>query len=238
MATTYTSWLSQFSNLLAVDPADPNFLVMKDSAIDYAEQRLYRELDLLATRVADANFAFTPNNRNFTLPTDAVNFLVVEQINAITPAFTLASNGTRNPLTRTSRDWIDWCYPISTLNTGVPMFWAMTSNTTIIVGPPPDAAYTVEVIGTERPTPLSATNSATYLTSFLPDLWLAATMIFGMGYQRDFGAQSDTPQGAQSWEATYQNLIQSANIEEIRKKYESQGWTDKQPSTIASPPRV
>ena len=113
----------------------------------------------------------------------------------------------------------------------------MITDQTIIVGPWPDQAYTLEVIGTIRPTPLSVTNTSTYLTTYLPDLWVAATMIFMMGYERDFGAQSDNPASAVSWEGQYEKLFASANVEEFRKKYQSGAWSSMQPTAIATPTR-
>jgi hypothetical protein len=50
-------------------------------------------------------------------------------------------------------------------------------------------------------------------------------MIFITGYQRDFGAQSDNPQQAQSWEAQYNNLVKGAMLESLRQKFSGPGWT-------------
>jgi hypothetical protein len=98
---------------------------------------------------------------------------------------------------------------------------------TFIVGPPPDAAYRVEVIGTIRPDPLSSSNPTTYLTQYLPDLFMAASLVFGAGYLQNYGAMVDNPQQAVSWESHYQALKASADMEENRKKYASQAWTSK-----------
>jgi hypothetical protein len=95
----------------------------------------------------------------------------------------------------------------------------MLSDQTIIFGPWPDKAYVVEVVGTIRPAPLSPTNTSTFLTNWLPDLFIAASMIFVTGYQRDFGAQSDDPNAAKSWDNEYSKLLASAGAEEMRKKF-------------------
>ena len=110
---------------------------------------------------------------------------------------------------------------------------AMIDQWNIIVGPWPDAAYRVEVVGTIRPNPLSNTNTTTFLTTYLPDAFIAASMIFASGYMRDFGSQSDNPAQAQSWEAQYENLIKSAGAEEVRKKWAGPGWQSM--STVANP---
>ena len=239
MSYTYSSWITQFSNLLVYGSTDANFLTMSQGAIDYGEQRLYRDLDLLATRITDATTTVSSGNRNFTLPTGTGTYLVVEGINTISPVgLSATSSGSRNPVTFTSRDVIDVFYPSNSVVTGVPIYAAMASNTQVILGPAPDAGYTAEVIGTQRPTALSSSNTTTILTTMLPDLWMAVTMIYGTGFQRDFGGQADDPNQSQSWENMYQTLINSANVEELRKRYQSQGWTNQFPNPIATPQRA
>ena len=95
----------------------------------------------------------------------------------------------------------------------------MVTDQSIVMAPSPGAAFAVEVIGNIRPTPLSATNTTTFLASYLPDLFFAASMIFVSGWQKNFGAQADDPRMAMSWETQYQGLLSSAKIEELRKKY-------------------
>lgn len=226
---TYAEYVQALSNTLVVPSNDPNFLAELPSIITDAEQRIYRELDLLDTVVRDATGTLTANSRNFTFPQ---HFVVSESMNVFAPG--------RTQLIPTTREFIDAIYPDETAvsTPSVPKYYAMITDQTIIVGPPPDAAYNFEVIGTIRPAPLSATNTTTYLSLYLPDLFLAASMVFGTGYLQNFGAQSDNPQSAVSWESHYQTLKGSADIEENRKKYASQAWTPKQPAPLASPPRA
>jgi hypothetical protein len=237
MSYTYSTWLTAASDAIVVQQTDPNFTNIVPSCIDYAEQRLYRELDLLDTVVRDSSGTLTVGTRNFTLPTSLGRFVVTNGINVITPAgVTDPDVGTRIQLVPTSRDFLDMAWP-STTGAATPSSYAMVTDQQIIVGPAPNAAYTVEVIGTIRPTPLSASNPTTYLTQYLPDLWFAATMVFLTGYQQNFGAQSDNPQMAVSWSATYDKLIASANIEEQRKRYASGAWGSLSPTPIATPSR-
>ena len=219
-----------------MERSDLSFVTAIPNIIQMAEQRIYRELDLLATRVTDSTASFSSGTRNFTLPTTNGVFLVPEQINVITPTSSYtATNGTRVPLVNTSRDFIDITYPSNASGTSVPEFFAMSDNATIIVGPPPDKAYRVEVIGTQRPAALSSANSSTFLTQVLPDLFIAASMIVLANY-------ADPMQPGkidqQYWEEQYNKLSQSANVEELRKRYFSNAWTSQQPSPIATPPRV
>ena len=72
----------------------------------------------------------------------------------------------------------------------------------------------------------------------MPDLFIAASMVFANGYMKNFSAMADDPQAPVTWEKHYQTLKQSAMEEEFRKKFGSQGWTSKQPNPIATPPRA
>ena len=234
MSMTYATYVAQVANIMAVDPATTQFQTMLPGMIDYAEQRIYRELDLLNTVSRNDTSSFTVSNRNFTLPTTANgNYITVQGINVITPAGFAADSGTRNALQPTTRDYLDTVWN-SVTGSALPQYFAMIDQFNIIVGPWPNAAYQVEVIGTIRPNPLSASNSTTFLTQYLPDLFLAGSMIFATGYQRDFGSQADNPAQAVSWEGQYEKLFASANAEEMRKKFAGPGWTSL--SAIANPP--
>ena len=107
---------------------------------------------------------------------------------------------------------------------GVPQYFAMFTQDTAFLGPYPDSNYPIEIFGTFRPEPLSPTHTTTYLTEYLPDVFTAASMIFASGYMRDFGAQSDNPNQAQSWENQYQLLFKGANLESLRQKFAGPGW--------------
>ena len=243
MALYYTNYVAQISNLLVIGSTDANFITMLPGMIDYAENRLYRELDLVYTQVTDATTQVSSGNRNFTLPTSQGTYIICDNINIITPAATGSSVGTRVQLTPTSREFIDIVYPSGQSATGVPEFYAVASLQTptdnIIFGPSPDAAYYAEVIGVQRPASLSVSNSSTILTQYVPDLMIAASMVFGSGYMRDFGGQgADNPQMGTSWEAQYAKLIGSASLEQARAKFQGEGWTSDSPSPIATPKKA
>lgn len=235
MSLNYTTYVAQIANIMSVDPTTPQFQTMLPGMIDYAEQRIYRELDLLNTVVRNDSATLTTLNRNFTLPTTTNgNFITIQGINLVTPAgVATIDTGTRNPLQPTTRDFLDSVWNSAT-GAALPKLFAMIDQFNIIVGPWPNAAYQVEVIGTIRPNPLSSTNTSTFLTQYLPDLFIAGSMIFASGYQRDFGSQADNPAQAVSWETQYEKLFASANMEELRKKFAGPGWTSM--SSIANPP--
>jgi hypothetical protein len=234
MPYNYSQYVTELANLLVVPPDDPNFLTVLPNIIDDAEQRIYRELDLLSTIIRDTTGSLTANSRNFTFPQ---HMIVLESLNVFTP---VNSTFNRYPLVATSREWMDWVWgnEAAPSSPSIPNHYAMITDQEIIVGPPPDANYTMEVVGTIRPAPLSSTNSTTYLTEYLPDLFLAASMVFGAGYQMNFSSMSDNPAQSMSWEAHYQALFKSANTEEMRKRYASQVWSPKQPTPLATPPRA
>lgn len=238
MALNYTTWVTGLANLMVQDPTDPNYLTFLPDCIDYVEQRTYRELDLLYTRTVDTTGNFTMQQQFFTIPSANGSFVVVEQINAVTPAGAPAATGSRVPLIPVTKEFINATYPSNTLGTGVPTYFAPVSNEIYIVAPSPDASYVAEVVGTIRPAPLSVTNSSTFLTQNLPDIFMAGSMIYAAGYQRDFGMQTDNPPSAVSWEAQYTKLMGSAAIEELRKKFMGPAWQAMTPSPVATPPRV
>lgn len=236
MSLNYTTYVTAISTLTEIPSSNTDFTTIFPDCIDYAEQRIYRELDLLNTVVRDSSATLTPNSRNFSLPTSIGIFLVVNGINIITPAGTVPASGTRNPLTPTSRDFLDLAWP-SVTGATLPTKYAMITQGEIVLGPWPDAAYVVEVIGTQRPLPISSTNPTTQLSLYFPDILVAASMIFMSGYMRNFGSQADDPKMAQSWENQYQTLMGSATAEEFRKRIMGSSWTPLTQGPAAAPAR-
>ena len=214
---TYTEIVTALSQLSVMPTTDTNFAAILPSTFAYAEGRITRELDLMAANVRDATSSTVALNRNFTIPTTLGTFLVVDGINVITPASTAPDSGTRVMLQPASRDFLDYAWPATTGAT-VPAYFAYLSQDTysspaqtqIIFGPWPDSTYRVEVIGKIQPAALSSTNTTTWLSANLPDLYIAACMIYLSGWQRNFGAQADDVRSAQSWETQYTTLRDSA----------------------------
>lgn len=237
-ALTYSSYIVNLANMLVVSTTDANFQVALTDIINDAEQRIYRDLDLLNTVTRDSSSALSAGTRTFNLPTASGTFIVTEQINVITPSSVSSpDSGTRVSLLPCSKEVLDFLYPSST-GSATPVYFAPITQNTIIVGPWPDAAYQVEVVGTIRPDSLSVSNTTSLLSVYFPDLFFAASMVFGAAYMKNFGAAADDPRMAVSWETHYQTLLQSAKIEEQRKKFSSQGWSEKEPAPLATPPRT
>lgn len=241
----YSSWVTDLSTLLVVDETNAPFLAILPACIEYAEGRIYRDLDMLNANIQDGSASCTPSSRNFVLPTSVGTFLIVDSLNVITPASTAPDSGTRHVLTPASRDYISATWPSGTGAT-VPQYYAYISQNTalspaqpqVIFGPWPDAAYRVEVCGKFQPAALGSTNTTTYLTANLPDLFLAASMVFMTGYQQNFAAQGgDNPQMAVSWESQYKTLMASAATYEARKRFSGASWTSKPIEPMAQPQR-
>lgn len=244
MAINYTTYVSEIATLTAITSSilvsgDNNFAGIMPAIIDYAEGRLYRDLDLPAARVTDTSVICSSGVRTISLSTTQGTLLVIETLNILSSAGATSSFATRIPQTPTSKAVIDCIYPTAiSSQCGQPEYFARVSDTEIMFGPTPDQAYGTEVIATIRPNPLSASNSSTWLTQNVPELMVAAGMVFATGHMRDFGAQADNPQMAQSWETQYGKLMQTQNIDTLRMKFQSNAWTSEIPSPTATPPRV
>lgn len=238
MSLTYATYVNSLANLAPVAASDPDFTTDLSNIIDDAEQRLYRELDLLNTVVTDSSATLTTGTRSFNLPSSIGTFIVTQGFNVITPAGTTNPDlGTRNPLVPITKEALNFLWP-STTGSTVPQYMAPVSQSAWVVGPWPDAAYTVEVSGTIRPQALSSTNTTTLLSTYFPDLFLAASMVRLSAYMKNFGSATDDPKMSVTWESHYQELLKSAETEEARKKFSSASWSDKQPAPLATPPRV
>jgi hypothetical protein len=232
---TYATYKTALATLSVVPETDPNWLSILPDAIEYAELRIYRDLDLLSTVQVNTSFSTTTNASKVAITQGT--FVTLQNVNVITPAGTADPDlGTRVPLLPVSKEYIQYSWPSAT-NAGVPSYFAMIDERTFSLGPWPDAVYTLEIVGTVRPATLSVSNTTTFISQYLPDIFLMASMIFISGYQRNFGRQSDDPQMAQSYESQYQALLKGATVEEYRKKYQSSGWTSMSPSPVATPGR-
>jgi hypothetical protein len=230
---TYNEWVFAVQKLLNYEATDTDLIDILIRMIEYAELRIYTELDFVST-LTTTTTTLTSGTRSVQQPT---NVIVVQAANIITPYTTTNPElGTRSPLNRRSIDYLNLVYNSAT-GSATPREFAIigapttsmgittAANYNILFGPWPDQDYTLEVVGTIRPTPLSETNTTTFLTTYCPHLFLAATMIYGSAFQRDFGAQSDNPQMAQSWENQYSTLRQGVNIEDLRMKSASYSWS-------------
>ena len=253
---TYAEYIAALQLLAVMQDANGQALLAEilPQVIQYAELRLYRDpdLDFLATRTTDVSQKTTRGFRSVPIP---AQFIVVEAVSLILPANTLPTiaGAQRLPLLRTTRPWLDTVWPVeSIVQPPAPFetYWAMFSEeeaaegddplpgpSAFLIGPTPDDVYVAEVTGTFRPAPLSAANPQTFISIYLPDLMLSASMVFVAGFQKSYGQQSDDPRLAMSWEQIYQEQKRSAAVEEARKKSLSVGGSPYPPALLAGMPR-
>jgi hypothetical protein len=246
MSYTYASFQTALASEMVVpnnNVNDPNFVLILPTIIDYAEQRCYRELDCLHAETQQW-FSMVPFQRaqqflasdsTFANPSPAQQILIVERVSiqpvGATPQVAgVAPTSGGEPALPTTVDYLDAVYSGLFPNPGPlgrPVHFAPITDQILAFGPTPDQAYSFVIHGKCRPVPLYDTppkdgTQTTFLTQVLPDLFLAAAMVSASGYRHNFGAQSDDPRMAVSWEGQYNELLGSAKNEETRKRF--LGW--------------
>jgi hypothetical protein len=255
------SWLQTMLEV-PLNQADANFTRIVPMMFLYAERRIYGDLAFLVTTITQQH-RLTALNRETILPD---NVRVLEQISVCTPAGPVTNASKRVTLERITSTALDMFWPQVSFKPGVPQKYALIGGTpqatlladpfaldpppplpviptqqmyhVVRMMPTPDKSYTVELTGAILPDTLSPVNNETYLSTKYPELLLCACMVFGSGYQRDFGAQADDPQKAMSWETQYKYLMQGVTIEQSRLRGEGPGYTAQPPVVLAQTPRA
>jgi hypothetical protein len=222
--------------MAVVEPTNTVFLEILPQMITYAENRIYRDVDLLSTQVP-RTYSATIGSNILAVPTG--DFITVQTVSVNT------SGSVYKALLPVTKEYIRNVYDDPSV-TGVPKVFAMyggdlatygQTSDNIEIGPAPDAAYTMRVTGTVRPPSMSATNLTTFVSTYLPDLLIMASMIYISAYQRNFGRSNDDPQMAVTYESQYNALLKGAVVEEARKKFQAGGWTAYSPAQVATPTR-
>ena len=243
-----TSYITQMATMAVVDETDAAFLAILPQMISYAENRIYRDVDLLWVSASNSNYFVSAGGRTLTFPmstnmnpTDIFgggNMLICEQLNLLTPAGNPNPDASiRNPLLPVTKEFLDAVYGASG-QTGQPKYFAPFNDNLFYVGPFADQKYYVEIVATLRPVSMSATQKTTFISLYLPDLCIMASMVYISGYQRNFsGSSSNDPQMGVNYESQYNTLLKGAVGEEARKKLEAAGWSSQAPATVASPTR-
>ena len=233
----YNTYVQQIATMSVVPTTDTNYQIILPQMINYAELRMQRDLDFLSTQISNSSYSFTQGNGTLTIPTSS--FVVMETFEVID------GSGNSSALLPVTKEYIQNVYGTGS-TTGLPQYFAVyggDSATTgltsqnMIIGPIPNSNYSVRLTGTVRSAPLSATNTTTFISTYLPDIMIMASMIYISAYQRNFGRMNDDPQMAQSYENQYQVLKTSALIEENRKKFEASAWSSYSPAPAATPNR-
>jgi hypothetical protein len=221
---------------------DGSYTAAFPTMVSNAELRIYRDFDMAATSGTNTSITTTAFNRTVDLSpmsgqtiqgtTVAYGYpVIIEEI--------FAKVGNRwIPYTLASLAWIDSVWPDETQAATPTLgaaYYTMLDQQTALLAPVPDGNYQLRIAGTWRPAPMSASNPETYLGDAFPDLLFAAVMVEAMGYQRDFGAQSDDPRAALSWETRYQDVLRTAKREEALKQGLGPQYQPIPPAPMARP---
>lgn len=250
---TYNDYVTQIATLAALNTVTTGNVVSFDDTgtapgpndllpqmINYAELRMQRDLDFLQSLVSILYYSLTPGNTEVQISVD--DFVTVQTI-----TYTVGS--AKVPLTPTSKEFLQNVYG-DTSFMAPPQFFAINGaaadhvgnvSFSVSVGPTPDEAYPLSIRGTQRLPSLNQNNTDpaasteyTFISTYLPDLMLMASMIYLSGFQRNFGRQSDDPTMAVSYEQQYQALLKGASTEEARKKFQASGWTSQSVPAMAT----
>lgn len=105
-----------------------------------AEERIYRFIKLPKLRKVDTSIATVSGTRTLTMPAD---FLSVD-------SFTILASGVHVNLIPKEPDFIREAYGTVSYQAR-PLYYALRDNTTVILGPTPDAIYQTELTYTHKP---------------------------------------------------------------------------------------
>jgi len=226
---------------------DPPLQTIVPQMLNYAEQRISRDLDLLSSQTSNI-YTLTAGANVFSLPVN--DFQVVQTLEIVT-----LYNGTvvnSQPLTPVSKEFIQNCYGGLT-SASAPRYFAMygdafgseqDSATNILFGPAPNFAYSLRVTGTACPPSLYQNAAAgvadtayTYISQWYSDLLIMASMVYVSAFQRNYSAASDDVESAMTYEKQYQALRLGAVPLENRRKAMGSGWSPYSTPIAATPTR-
>lgn len=243
-ALTWSTLKTTLQAIIARLPApwtgtDAAFNQLYPNATQYAENRIYRDIPMLAQRIEDTSLVTTAGQRQVSLVGTTLPILVPQRIGLVVPAGEPWNNGTLISAAPVSLDFIDMFWPARGTTwapaSALALYWANRgsvnsdfSSPSIILAPTPDAAYNVVVTGLFQQAPLSPSTTQTYLSTVYPELLTIACMVFLSGaLLRNYGSQADEKQMAISWENQYQELMPSARAAEMRRRGEGSDYLDR-----------
>ena len=245
---TYNGYVAQIATLAVVvlDTSGPVYVGVDDGfntlipqMLNYAELRIQRDLDLLPSLTSGA-YTLAAGKNLVSVPID--DFVTLQTISVQGAA----------PLLPVSKEFLQNMFSDPTF-TGTPLYFAMiggdqatagTTSNNVLFGPYADVDYPLSVAGTVRLPSLYLYSNAsqagsvlTFISTYLPDLLIQASMIYISQFQRNFGPASNDPQMGPTYEAQYQTLLKNAITEEARKKFNASAWTAMSQPVVATPTR-
>ena len=212
--------------------------------LNYAELRISRDMDFLSSQSSNT-YTLTAGQQVFSVPFS--DFFTLQTFEIQQPG-----GGPTCPLIPVSKEFIQNCFG-SLSTAGLPKYVALYGDNfgdnqdtynNLLFGPAPGYGFTLRVTGTARTPSLYtyatsgiADTNYTYISNYLPDLLVMASMIFITMYQRNFGNASDDPQMGMTYEKQYQALRLGAIPEENRRKQQGSGWSAYSTPVAATPTR-
>jgi len=197
-----TSYTTLKNNLIRVTEDDSiEFLQYIPTAIDLAEEKLFRELDIpdldkeeTGNLDVGSNTLIKPDNYKWSL-----SFGIVDPTEGYIP------------LERKTRDYIRDYWPL-TSNTKRPKYYAEKDKDVFLLAPTPDDTYEFILDYVERPPSLvENTNETNYFTDNCPDILFYATMIEAVEFQKAWSQ-------IQVWKQQYIEGAQSWNIQAAKQR--------------------
>lgn len=233
--------VAQLSYYTQQEQPDPSFTAATCRFVSNAELRIYRELNFSASSGQNFSLSTTPFQRavdltRMTGQTVAGGTAVFQQYPVVVESLAVQVNNRWISCQLVSQDFLDLIWPDQTLSQapGVGLaYYTLLDNETALIAPVPDNAYPIRISGQWRPAPMSASNPKTWLGENVPDLLFCGVMVEAMAYQRDFGAQSDDPRAAMSWEQRFQDAKKSALREENLRQGLGVGFSPYPPAPMA-----
>jgi hypothetical protein len=248
---TYNGYVSQIATMAVLNTTtssgvvvgvDAEFNTLIPQMLNYAELRIQRDVDLLPSQTTNT-YTLTLDSNLIQIPVD--DFVTIQTVQLV--------NGTvRTPLLPVSKEYLQNTFNDSSY-TAPPTYFAMyggdlasggNTSMNILFGPYSNSTYSILVNGTQRlpslykfATQAQAGTATTFISAYLPDLLVQASMIYISQFQRNFGAASNDPNMGPTYELQYQNLLKSAFVEEARKKFSASAWSSMSPAMAATPTR-
>lgn len=195
--TTYATLVQAIIDTAEDDSTE--FAAFIPTAIDLAEERLFKELELEDLE-AKATGALTINSVTLAKPTGYryANY------------FKINNAGLDVLLEKKREDYLVDYWP-NTANADVPKYYADYSDSLFRLTPTPNLGYTYEIKYTKQPTKLSASNTTNFYIDKCKDTLFYASMLEMSAFMKAW-SQMET------WKALYEAARDSWNINSKRLK--------------------
>ena len=172
---------------------EPTFIASIPLFVELAEEMLYRDVKIPPQSKDWTGTSTVSGTNTVSLPADFLNFDYL---------FVTDSNSNLQPMLDKEIDWIYQAFPAGTPH-ALPTVYANKANTSLVLGPTPDAIYAL--VGRYQYVPVSIVNagsSGTWLGSNAQNALLYGTLCQAYTYMKG----SDTPL-AQQYLAMYQQSV-------------------------------